>query len=96
MFLESHGDADCQIRERECLHAYISISAAEENFLKQKSRNRWLNLGDGNNAFFHKSVKARNSSNLIKILKDEDGNRVEDINQIKELAIGFYQKLLGT
>jgi hypothetical protein len=83
-------------KQAQCLHAYISISAAEENFLKQKSRNRWLNLGDGNNAFFHKSVKARNSSNLIKILKDEDGNRVEDMDQIKELAIGFYQKLLGT
>jgi hypothetical protein len=40
----------------------------------------WLNLGDGNNEFFHKSVKARNSSNLIKILKVEDGNRVEDMN----------------
>jgi hypothetical protein len=51
-----------------------SLSAAEENFLKQKSRNMWLNLGDGNNSFFHKSVKARNSFNLIKILKDEEGN----------------------
>jgi hypothetical protein len=96
MFIASHGNAECQRKERECLHAYFSLSVAKENFLKQKSRNIWLNLGNGNNAFFHKSIKVRNSFNLIKILKDEEGNKVEDMNQIKELAIGFYQRRLGT
>jgi hypothetical protein len=89
-FLLSHGDAECHRKERECLHALVSISAAKEHFSKQKSRNKWLNLGDGNNAFFHKSVKARNSYNLIKVLKDDEGNRVIDMQKIKELAIGFY------
>jgi hypothetical protein len=41
-------------------------------------------------------VKIRNSSNLIKILKDDDGNCVSDMQQIKFLAINFYQNLLGT
>jgi hypothetical protein len=95
-FIASHGNEECQRRERECLHTYISISAAEENFLKQNSRNMWLNLGNGNNSFFHNSVKATNSSNLIKILKEEEGNRVEDPLKIKELAVGFYQSLLGS
>ncbi len=44
-FIASHGNMTCQRRERECLHAYISILATEENFLKQESRNMWLNLG---------------------------------------------------
>jgi hypothetical protein len=35
----AHDSFECQRRERECMHAYISISAAEENFLKQKSIN---------------------------------------------------------
>jgi hypothetical protein len=52
-FLLSHGNANCQRRERECVHTLVSLSAAEENFMKQKSRNNWLNLGDGNTAFFH-------------------------------------------
>lgn len=94
-FLAPHGNVECQRRERECLHAYAFISSAEEKFLKQKSRNNWLNLGDGNNSFFHKSIKVRNSSNLVKILKDDDGNKVEDMNKIKDIAIGFYHKLLG-
>jgi hypothetical protein len=51
-FLFSRGNADCQRKERESLHHYVSISAAKENFLKQKARSKWLNLGDGNTAFF--------------------------------------------
>jgi hypothetical protein len=50
-FLASHGNVDCHKKERECMHEYVSISNAEENFLKKKSRNQWLNLGDGNNGF---------------------------------------------
>jgi hypothetical protein len=64
-FLASRGNTKCHCRKKECLHLFISISSVEENFLKQKSYNKWLNLEDGNNAFFHNSVKVRNSSNLI-------------------------------
>jgi hypothetical protein len=31
-FLASHGNVECLRKERECMHAYISILAAEENF----------------------------------------------------------------
>jgi len=63
--------------------------------LKQKSRNQWLNLGDGNNKFFHTKVKVRNSFNMIKSLKDEEGNVVDDMKGIKNLVTDFYMKLLG-
>jgi hypothetical protein len=83
-------------KEKECLHLWVSISAAEKNFLKQKSRINWLKLGDGNNSYFHNSVKVRNSSNLIKMLKDDKGNSTLDIQEIKNMAIDFYKKLLGS
>lgn len=35
--LSSFGRADCLLKERECLHAYVSITKAEEAFLKQKA-----------------------------------------------------------
>jgi hypothetical protein len=54
----------------------MSLLTAEENLLKQKSRIQWLNLGDGNNSFFHNLVKVRNSSNLIKVLMDNEGNSI--------------------
>lgn len=69
-FRASHGPEGCYRKEKECLHEFVSISSAEEKFLKQKSRNQWLNLGDGNNSYFHKVVKMRNSHNLVKSIKD--------------------------
>jgi hypothetical protein len=95
-FISSRGIVECQRKERECLHLLVSLLAAEENFLKQKSRMKWLNLGDGNNAFFHNSVKVKNSTNLIKVLKDNKGNSIHDMMEIKSMAINFYQQLLGT
>ncbi|XP_062155223.1 uncharacterized protein LOC133863288 [Alnus glutinosa] len=94
-FIASRGSAECQVKERECLHLLTSLLSAEENFLKQKSRVKWLNLGDGNTAFFHNSVKARNSSNLIKMVKDEHGHSYHEFSEIKRLAISFYKNLLG-
>lgn len=95
-FLSSHGSVDWQRKEKECLHAFVSLASAEVNFLKQKSRNNWLNLGDGTTAFFHKTVKIRNTTNLVKSLKDEHGNTVQDLKQIKQIAVNFYRTLLGT
>jgi hypothetical protein len=40
-------------------------------------------LGDGNNKFFHTKVKVGNSFNMIKSLKDEEGNVVDDMKGIK-------------
>jgi hypothetical protein len=79
-FINSHGSMRCRLRENECLHHYVSISLAEEKFLKQKSRVQWLNLRNSNTSFFflHKMVKVRNSSNLIKSIKDEAGVVVDD------------------
>ncbi|XP_062167078.1 uncharacterized protein LOC133873382 [Alnus glutinosa] len=39
------------------LKARQDLAMAEEKLLKQKSRIQWLNLGDGNNSFFHNLVK---------------------------------------
>lgn len=54
-----------------------------------------MNLGDGNSTFFHNLVKARNASNLVKVLKDEQGHTVSNPKIIKEMAVAFYEKLLG-
>ncbi|KAL6584554.1 hypothetical protein OROMI_003843 [Orobanche minor] len=74
---------------------YEKWSKVEENILKQKSKVHWLNCGDGNNKFFHASLKARGRSG-ISVLFDDLGNKlVEDVD-IKREIMSFYQKLLGT
>lgn len=76
------------------MHEYVSICKAEENLLKQKSWNKRLNLGDGNNAYFHQLIKVRNSNNLVKFLWDENGNIVEDMQLIKGVATDFIRNYL--
>jgi hypothetical protein len=83
------------LKERECLHAYVSLTKAEEAFLKQKTRNQWLQLGDQNNSFFHRSLKVQQAKNTITHLWDEQGNRVEDVEQIKQVAKKFISSYWG-
>jgi hypothetical protein len=94
--IDSFGSANSLLKVRECLHAYVSITRAEESFLKQKARNQWLQLGDQNNSFFHTSLKAQNARNTINYLWDKHGNKVDDVEQIKRVAVDFYKNLLGT
>jgi hypothetical protein len=90
ILLTPHRSMQCQIKEKECLHSFLSISSAEENFLRQKSRVQWLNLGNNNSGYFHKTVKVRNSFNLLKSIKDDAGNVVNDMQGIKRVVTGFY------
>jgi hypothetical protein len=83
------------LKEKECLHAYVSITKAKESFLKQKFRNQWLQLGDQNNSLFHRSLKIKNARSSITHLWDEQGQRVDEVEQIKLVAENFYKKLLG-
>jgi hypothetical protein len=45
--------------------------------------------------FFHNLVKVRNSSNLIKVLMDNEGNIIYDMQKISNMAVNFYKQLLG-
>jgi hypothetical protein len=51
--------------EKEKNHCFMSLSYAEESFMKQKSRNNWLNMGDQKTALFHRSVKVRSGVCLM-------------------------------
>jgi hypothetical protein len=67
----SCGRTDYMMKERECLHAYVSITKTEEAFLKRKTRNQWLQLRDQNNVFFHRFLKGWHARNTITHLWDE-------------------------
>lgn len=44
---------------------------------------------------FFKSIKKRWNNNKILSITDEEGNWVEDQQQIKEIAVDYYTNLLG-
>lgn len=71
----------------------------EESILKQKSRNKWLELGDDNNAYFFASLKSRQAQKRIISLIDSNGDilqQSEDIAAIAAEVTSFYKKLLGS
>uniref|UniRef100_A0A2N9FAP0 Reverse transcriptase domain-containing protein n=1 Tax=Fagus sylvatica TaxID=28930 RepID=A0A2N9FAP0_FAGSY len=72
--LQKNSEVGLRTLEQECLHEFSAAQKAEESFLKQKSHNKWLNLGDQNSRFFHFQVKARQARNAIKCLMDSEGN----------------------
>lgn len=67
----------------------------EEKLLKQKSRIHWLKHGDGNNKFFFNSCKGRWNRNKILNLEDDNGVIHSTHREISEVAVNYFQSLLG-
>lgn len=65
----------------------------EEMFWRQKSREKWLRLGDRNSKFFHHSVKANRSRSFIVKLKDKYGRDQWSDAAKAEVAIQYFSEL---
>jgi hypothetical protein len=44
---------------KNCTEEVIKWCDMEEQMLRQKAKIEWLKLGDGNNRYFHASIKAK-------------------------------------
>ncbi|KAL8091704.1 hypothetical protein AgCh_034098 [Apium graveolens] len=69
--------------------------AEEESLFLQKSRVKWMGLGDGNNSFFHQQCKAHWNRNKILVLQDELGTMVHGQQHCADVAVRYFQQLLG-
>lgn len=67
------------------------LAELEEEFLKQKSKVHWLDVGDGNNTFFHNSAKIREIRNAIFEIMRADGSIAKTEEDIKEEAGSFFK-----
>nr|TKS04410.1 hypothetical protein D5086_0000141350 [Populus alba] len=54
--------SEAMANERATAHHYMQLCKDEESFFRQKSRIQWLQLGDRNTTFFHKSLIHRQAS----------------------------------
>lgn len=59
----------------------------------QKSQVNWLRYGDRNTNFFHTCTLVRRRRNKIEILKDDNGNWVEDDEKLKNIAVEYFSDL---
>ncbi|XP_035830140.1 uncharacterized protein LOC110901221 [Helianthus annuus] len=81
--------------ESMCVKKYQDALIDEERFLKQKSKQKWLEVGDANTAFFHSAVKCRNHINKIHIIKDTFGNLHEG-DGVALALVNHFQGSFGT
>lgn len=58
----------------------------EEAFYKQRAKLHWLEVGDGNNRYFHNAVKIREVRNSIREIIRADGSIAKTGDEIKEEA----------
>ncbi|XP_020702544.1 uncharacterized protein LOC110114119 [Dendrobium catenatum] len=58
----------------------------------QRAKARWQEEGDTNSIFFHNFASARRNAKLIRQIKDENNQMVEDKNQIEQVFIQFFEK----
>jgi hypothetical protein len=76
------------------MNELIEILLEQENIhWMQRSRANWLMQGDRNTSFFHQFATARRKKNLIKKLKDANGNWVEGTSMLKPLVFYYFSNL---
>ncbi|XP_018487613.1 uncharacterized protein LOC108858142 [Raphanus sativus] len=65
----------------------------EEDFWAQKSRDKWLLVGDYNTSFFHASVKSSRQRNQLSKLINEDGSEALTTSEMGRTATQYFEKL---
>ncbi|GJU91519.1 hypothetical protein Tco_1303942 [Tanacetum coccineum] len=85
------------LRDEEAVYvqAFTEAKLDEERFLKQKAKIEWLEVGDSNSAYFRKSVKSRNYSSRIEVIRGPDNIEVTG-SLVVDTFVSHYQQFLGT
>jgi hypothetical protein len=68
----------------------------EELMWFQRSRAKWLKDGDRNTKYYHLKTLSRRRRNNVIMLKNDNGQWIEDVTQLQLLATDFYKKLFST
>jgi hypothetical protein len=62
----------------------------EETLWRQKSRIRWLNEGERNTKFFHRTTISRRTHNKILKIQDRDGIERESHKEIENILVNHF------
>lgn len=81
------------VEEEELIKEFELVLQQEEVLWYQKSREKWIALGERNTKYFHTSTIIRRRRNRIEALKDNDGRWIVNASDLKKLAIEYYKKL---
>ena len=84
------------MQEKKMLIKLEKWSLIEESALRQKSRIKWIQLGDANNKYFSSVIKERNQKKQIRSIMSLKGEMLYDPQSIQEEFVVFYKGLMGT
>ena len=73
---------------------WLRLATLEEEFYKQRSKIHWLDVGDGNNRFFHNAIKIREVRNGIREILRDDGTTAKTDEEIKAEAENFFRRFM--
>ena len=91
-----HGrDANMITDEKQATEQYKQAQGRYLSFLKQKTKEMWIDKGDDNTKMFHQSIKARRSRNRVYAIQDKHGSWQNEEKGVKEAFVQYYQELLG-
>lgn len=74
----------------------LELLAIEEHVMRQRAKVKWIRLGDGNNAYFHASLKSKHSNMRIHRLCKADGAEITGQDETTEEVLHFYGNLMGS
>jgi hypothetical protein len=80
---------------KNCTEEVIKWCDIEEQMLRQRAKIDWLKLGDGNNRYFHASIKAKQSQCELRSIYREGGTMITTHDDIEQEVLGLYGNLMG-
>ena len=83
-----------KIKEKDLMGCLEAREKQEVLFWKQKARVKWLQEGERNTKFFHKSMIQNRNSSRIQRLKTRAGNIVETRREIEAELTQHFSEIL--
>ncbi|XP_038990688.1 uncharacterized protein LOC120113688 [Hibiscus syriacus] len=91
--LKGEADFDLEIPLQKVLNF---LEETESMFFRQKTKVQWIKDGDKCTKFFHSAIAKKHKRKTIRQLIDDQGNRLENFDDISSEVIKFFTNLLGT
>ncbi|GJT71952.1 protein LAZ1 [Tanacetum coccineum] len=88
---------DVNLRDEEAMYvqAFVEAKLDEERFLKQKAKIEWLDVGDSNSTYFHKSIKCRNHRSRVDTILNSANVEVTGTD-VANAFVSHYENFLGS
>lgn len=80
-------------KEAVLVKEFETVLEQEKLIWFQKSREKWIHLGDRNTKYFHTSTVIRRRRNRIEALKDDEGRWIHDSKELEKMAVAYYKRL---